>query len=99
MQQDKSTLYKAMPDVKKMDDEDVETKTSDNFGEELELETCANLISMAISNMCAQPDFVVNDIGTIPGEEEGSPGVYVWLATQLDESAPLGFGKKVSCYA
>eukprot|EP00240_Pyramimonas_obovata_P016032 CAMPEP_0118940910 /NCGR_PEP_ID=MMETSP1169-20130426/32622_1 /TAXON_ID=36882 /ORGANISM="Pyramimonas obovata, Strain CCMP722" /LENGTH=283 /DNA_ID=CAMNT_0006885537 /DNA_START=509 /DNA_END=1357 /DNA_ORIENTATION=- len=91
---DATDLYQKMPDRVSTDGKEVETKTSENFGEELALESCANLISMTIGNMCAQPDFVVNDIGTIPGEN-GAPGYYVWLATQRDESAPFGFGKKV----
>eukprot|EP00959_Pyramimonas_sp_CCMP1952_P039150 819601-Pyramimonas_sp.AAC.2 len=94
VKKDGTNLYKQMPQRVKSDAEGVETKTSENFGEELTLESCANLISMAISNLCAQPDFVVNDIGTIPGED-GGPGTFVWLATQIDESAPFGFGQKV----
>jgi hypothetical protein len=85
------------PKTAEIDTKDQKANTPDNFGEELPLESCVNLVSQIISSQCAQPDFVVNSIGMIPGEE-GAPPTFAWLATQVEEGAPFGFGTKVSPY-
>ena len=67
-----------------------------DWGNDVALEKLLDILTQVVSEHASQPDFVVDNVGMLPAEQDGGDPTLVWMASLTDTQTPLGFGRKVS---